>query len=136
MVSIALAILWFIGVLWWDVTSDYKKISNNIPIKHTRDMIIRSLLMAPSALGFWLTNFSLISLPIIVFMQEAWYWEFFDGLLNTKRGQSWRFNGSHDPDDSKMDSFLYHISSAKQALLKWGLIILFTSGYIITKIFL
>lgn len=132
-IYISLAILWFIGVLWWDVVSDYRKIEHNIPINHTKEGILRCFLLAPSALGFWLANPSLISVPIIIFMQGAWYWEFFDGLLNRKRDLPWRYNGSHEPDGSKLDSFLYHISSTKQALLKWGLIILTTSGYVLTS---
>jgi hypothetical protein len=134
MIYLIIGILLFIAVLWWDVTSDYKKWKKEIPVKHTKEMIIRCLLLTPSALCFLLYNFSLISIPIVILMQGAWYWEFFDGFYNKLRGQPWRFNGSSDPDDSKLDTFLYHLNNRQEAFLKWGLIALFTAGYIVTKI--
>jgi len=78
-----------------------------------------------------LNNDPLYKIPVILGMQGAWWWEFFDGFYNKLRGFSWRFNGSHDPDDSKLDKFLYHLTRRKQTYLKWGLIILFTTLYII-----
>jgi hypothetical protein len=128
---IMFAIIWFAGVLWWDVESDYRKWKNNIPIEHTKEMIIRCLLLTPSGVAFWLGNPSLLILPVIVCMQGAWWWEFFDGWYNKKRNKPWRYNGSTDPDDSKLDSFLYHLSAKKQGFLKWGLITLFTTLYIL-----
>lgn len=134
MIYLILGILLFVGILWWDITSDYHKWKRNIPINHTKEMIIRCFLLTPSALCFWLYNFSLTSLPIIILMQGAWYWEFFDGFYNKIRGKDWRFNGTLDNDDSRLDSFLYHLNNKQEAMLKWGLITLFTGGYIITKI--
>jgi hypothetical protein len=128
---ILFAIIWFAGVLIWDVASDVRKWKNNIPINHTKEMITRCLLLTPSALALWLNNFSIVALPIVLAMQGAWWWELFDGFYNKMRGFKWRFNGSKDPDDSRLDSFLYHMSATKQTLLKWGLIALSTTLYII-----
>lgn len=128
---ILIGIIWFLAVLYWDVKSDHKKWKENVSVNHTKEMIIRITLLTPSALALWLANFSIVALPIVLLMQGSWWWELFDGFYNKIRGFKWRFNGSIDPDDSRLDSFLYHISAKKQMLLKWGLIILFTTLYII-----
>lgn len=128
---ILIAILWFLGVLAWDIISDYKKWKKNIPVKHTNEMLIRAALLIPSAILLSWGDFSILKLLTATAMLGAWWWEFFDGIYNKLRGKSWRFNGSIDPDDSKLDTFLYHLSATKQALLKWGLIGLTTILYII-----
>lgn len=64
-------------------------------------------------------------------MIGAWWWEFFDGFLNMKRGYPWRYNGSEDSDDAQADNILQSLSPLKQAILKWTLITLFTTLYIL-----
>src|SRR5688572_28920435 len=105
-IYILFGFLWFIGVLWWDVQSDYEKWKKEIPIKHTKEMLIRCALLAPAGTALWIGNFSLATLPIVPIMMGSWWWEFFDGWYNKKRDKPWRFNGSVDPDDSRLDSFL------------------------------
>lgn len=65
-------------------------------------------------------------------MEGAIWWEFFDGFYNKIRGFSWRFNGTVDPDDSFLDKLLYKLSPSQETILKWGLIIIFTTLYILT----
>lgn len=64
-------------------------------------------------------------------MEGVLFWELFDGFYNKIRGFSWRFNGSKDEDDSWLDKLLYNLSPKQQMLLKWGLISIFTTLYII-----
>jgi hypothetical protein len=85
MVNIILAALCFGGVLWWDVSSDYRKWLKGIPINHFKEGVIRSLLLVPSTL--------LLGLPDIISWQTAFgallqfsvWWELFDGWYNKKR---------------------------------------------------
>lgn len=124
--------------MYLDVQSDYKRISKNT-INHTRGAIVRTLLLIPAfgCLYFPLSNLALwyiiIKAAIVGLMMAFWWWEFFDGWLNTKRGKSWRYNGSDDPNDAKTDNFLQNYTPKQQMLIKWGLIIIFTIFYILFK---
>jgi len=136
MLGIILGILTFIVVMYFDVQSDYKRLVTNT-IEHKRGAIVRAIaLLFPfgcfyfplQSNDFW---FILGKVIIVGGMMMAWWWEFFDGWLNTKRGESWRFNGSDDENDAKTDNFLQKYSPSKQAIIKWSLIIVFTIIYII-----
>lgn len=132
MVSIILALIWFTGILYWNVDYDYKKISQGIPIDHKKHAVIRAALLVPSSIAFLMPSFSLLQIPIVICMQGAWWWEFFDGWLNSKRGYPWRFNGGGGEGSADSDNFLRKFTPTQQALIKWGLIVLFTTIYIIT----
>lgn len=138
MIGIILAILTFVVVMYLDVQSDYKRLSTNT-IDHKRGTFIRMLALIPTfgCLYFPLESTTLwyivVKMVVVSGLLFAWWWEFFDGWLNTKRGKSWRYNGSDDPNDAGTDNILQKLSPIKQMLLKWGLIILFTILYIITK---
>lgn len=131
---IILSIIYFFGILGWDISSDYKKWKKDIPINHTKDALLRILLLLPAIIGLSLHNFSILMLLIATTMVFSWWWELFDGIYNKIRGLSWRYNGSFDPDDSKLDTFLYHLNTTQETLLKWGLILLSTSGYILISL--
>ena len=135
MINILIAILLFLVILRWDVKSDAKKTK----VDHTKEAWIRAAFLLPSYLCFLFpidnTNVWMIISKLVVtaLMMEAWWWEFFDGCLNIEKDHSWRFNGSDDKDDAISDNILQELSPVKQAILKWGLIILFTTLYIIIK---
>jgi hypothetical protein len=129
---ILLGILSFILVLVWDVLSDYRKWVNKIPVKHTYEALIRGLLLIPSFVFLVLPKEQSITLyfTTAALISSVW-WELFDGFYNKIRGFKWRFNGSRDPDDSKLDMFLYNIGDTWEGVLKISLIILFLTFYII-----
>lgn len=138
MTGIILAIIWTFIVMHIDVNSDYKRIESNA-INHNRGTWLRILGLIPS---FGCLYFPLHSLnewhiaakvAIVSGILFSYYWEFFDGWLNLKRGYSWRFNGSDDPSDAKTDNFLQKYTPIQQALIKWGLITIFTILYIIIQ---
>lgn len=135
-----LAITLFFFVLRWDVYSDYKKWKENIPVKHTKEAIIRGVLLLPSISLLVLVklignNFTFSSLLLYLFLTigllGALWWEFFDGWYNTLRGFKWRFNGSVDEDDALTDRILYKIGDFWEGVLKIGLILLFAVLYFI-----
>lgn len=128
---IILSILWVIGVLIWDLLSDFKKWKKDIPVKHTDEALLRVLILLPAIAGFSAPDFDPLTMVSAAAMIFSWWWEFFDGFYNKLRGFSWRFNGSHDDDDPVLDEFLYKFSAKQQMLLKWSLIILTTILYII-----
>lgn len=131
-VLIILAITAFVSVLRWDVTDDVSKWKKGIPVKHGKELIPRILLLLiPGIL------FSIVALPswwailVIPFMMGSWWWEFFDGFYNKERGFTWRFNGSVDADDAKLDKLLRHFSPVMQGVIKWFLITGFTTLFVI-----
>lgn len=136
--SYIVAVYWFYHQLRRDVLSDFRKWVQNIPVKHTKEAIMRVINLSPSfALIlwpklYWHHNFWLASLTSAGIIFSIW-WEFFDGWYNKIRGFHWRFNGSVDKDDSFLDKFLYGIGGTWETLLKWGLIILALIGYILLK---
>lgn len=138
MILLILAVIWFAGVLYWDVQTDFKKWKLGIPVKHRKEAIVRSLLLAPVFIGliwnYLPTNFGrtiYYSFVTLGLMFSIW-WELFDGFYNKKRGYSWRFNGTVDPDDSKLDRILYGLNNTQETILKWGLILIFLILYLVT----
>lgn len=127
-----IAALGFVGVLWWDIISDYKQWKKKIPINHGNQLVLRAFVLIPSILLLVLPYESIFNVLAAICMEGAIWWEFFDGFYNKIRGFSWRFNGSKDPDDSFLDKFLYKLSPVEETILKWGLIIIFTILYILT----
>lgn len=128
-----LAIIWFFGILYLDVESDFKKWKNNVPVKHTKEAIERGLMLLPTfGLLMVHTNWRVWDVLITMGLMGSVYWELFDGLYNTLRGFKWRFNGSVDEDDSILDKFLYKIGDKWEAVLKLGLIVLFLFLYFLT----
>src|SRR5690606_33101385 len=130
---------WFAGVLRWDLLSDIDKWNKDIPVNHTREAVVRTLLLFPTfALllwpklvtpdGFWMIIVEGTVTTGVIF--SVW-WEIFDGLYNKYRGFKWRFNGSVDADDSLLDQFLYKIGDTWEGILKIGLIITFLISYIL-----
>ena len=136
MLGVILGILTFVVVLYLDTKSDYKRIPTG-NVSHGRGQVIRILALIPSFVCFMLPvhdesiSVVIIKMFITAAMMAAWWWEFFDGWLNKIRGYSWRYNGSDDVDDAKSDNFLQQFSPKEQMIIKWGLIILFTSLYTI-----
>ncbi len=140
-ICLLVAIVSFYLVLRWDVYSDVKKWhlfnttgDSKYLVKHTKEAVLRAVLLIPTSILLFLPERSLIQIPIIIAMIIAWWWEFFDGLYNKKRGFTWRFTGSDDPDDAKSDDFLQKLTFKQQAMLKWGLIVIFTGLYILNLI--
>ena len=133
---ITLSIILFFIVLRWDVYSDYNKWKTGIPVKHGKEAVIRGVYLIPSfvtlylfkhPVGFWSIVFTAL---VIIGLMGSFYWELFDGWYNKLRGFKWRFNGSKDPDDSKLDRFLYNLNDFWEGVLKISLIILFLTLYI------
>lgn len=133
-----IAAIYFLAMLWIDVHSDYHKWLSEIPVKHTKEAIIRVAFLSPTYIllaipkmtpYFNLWNYLLTTLVVAGVIFSVW-WELFDGFYNKIRGLKWRFNGSVDPDDSKLDKFLYGISDTWEGILKIGLIFLFLILYI------
>jgi len=126
------ATIWFILVLWWDVWTDYKRWQRKIPINHVDEWVLRIVLLAPTI--------HLLSLPydpVWIFlpaslMVGALWWELFDGFYNKIRKFPWRFNGTVDPDDSWLDKILHKLSPLQETILKWGLIVISTTLYILS----
>lgn len=129
--SIILASILFFTVLYLDIQSDYKKWKDNKPVNHLKEWIFRALFLVPSIVLLSLPNFPFWKLITASLLEVALFWELFDGFYNKVRGFSWRFNGSKDKDDSWLDKLLYNLSPKQQMLLKWGLISIFTTLYII-----
>lgn len=126
------AIIAFILILKWDVTDDYEKWKKELPVKHGKELIPRMLLLCIPGILFSIPVFPAVwAIITIPFMLGSWWFEFFDGWYNKKRGFAWRFNGSVDKDDAKTDKFLRRFSPKVQAIIKWSLITLFTVLYII-----
>jgi hypothetical protein len=76
------------------------------------------------------------SIPIALAMIASAWWLLFDGFYNLIRNYKWWFTGGHqdptEPDDSRLDIFLFKLSVTQQAILKIGGVILFISIYLIT----
>lgn len=130
MLSILLAIIWFSGILYWDVISDYNRWMKE-SIDHTKEGIMRTFLLVPSTLLLCYPEFSIWNIVASVILQATVWWELFDGFYNNKRRFHWRFNGTIEPDDPKLDIFLRKLSPRQQAALKWGLILISLIMYII-----
>lgn len=134
-IGVILAILWFILILYIDIQSDYKRLETNT-INHKRGAILRSVALLPTymcllfpvyGLAWWIILLKAISVGIVT--ASVW-WEFFDGLLNKKRGKPWRYNGSDDDNDAVLDNFLQKYTPKQQMMIKWGLILISIISYI------
>lgn len=103
---IIIAIILFLGVLCFDLISDYKKWITHRSVDHTFEAWQRAVFLVPSIIGFHLAcpNNELWILLLIVPMLFFAYWLIFDGLYNKLRGFDWWFAGSDDQDDAKLDN--------------------------------
>jgi len=132
MIGVILAIIWTFVVMHIDVHTDYKRIET---VNHNRGTWLRVVGLIPSfgCLYFPLSSLTLlhilVKIAIVSGVLFSYYWEFFDGWLNLKRGYSWRWNGSDDPSDAKTDNFLQNYTPRQQMYIKWGLIIVCTVLY-------
>lgn len=120
MIHLAVAIILFIGVLIWDLATDYRKWLNRIPVNHTLEGVVRAVLLIPSLVFFLIYRdpFTWWLVPVTVVMVQFWYWLLFDGIYNRLRGYSWWFTGSNDPDDARTDDFLQAIPQWLQIVIK------------------
>jgi hypothetical protein len=136
MITIILGIILFIGVLVWDVKTDYNKWLKGIPINHTKEAWIRAAMLIPSFLLLFLptslTITGLLLKPIVValFMSST-YLLFFDGFYNKHRNFNWWFLGGVDDGDAWTDVQLRKLPLSLQKLIKIGLPILFAILYVI-----
>ena len=136
MLGTILGIVIFTVILYLDVQSDYKRLESNT-INHNRGTWLRILGLIPTFGCFYFPidslTFGHIALKVFIVagLLFSWWWEFFDGWLNSKRGKSWRYNGSDDPNDATTDNWLQELSPPQQMWLKWGFIMIFTIAYII-----
>ena len=139
-ITTLLGLLWFYLILINDVKSDYEDWRDNIAINHNRQALSRMLYLLPSGfllcipfngLPWWEITLQGV---VVTGLIGSMYWEFFDGMYNKIRGFPWRFNGSVDRDDAKLDRLLYKLNDKQQFLLKWGLIVLFLSLWIYIKV--
>jgi len=134
MLGIILGIITFIVVMYLDVQSDFKRLDTNT-INHKRGTWLRILGLIPVFGCFYFPLESLtfghiiLKVFVVAGLLFSWWWEFFDGWLNLKRGKSWRYNGSDDINDAKTDNFLQKYASKQQTFIKWGLILIFTLSY-------
>lgn len=85
------------------------------------------------------------SIPVTLFMIAAWFWLLFDGLYNVIRKRHTKkhrgmlivgqydfwYTGSNDKDDAVSDNFLQRLQLWQHKTIKIGLIILFTTLYIL-----
>ena len=140
MITIPIGILWFFIILKWDVYSDHKKWMRKEPVNHSKDAIIRvllllpcyGLLLYPKLVDRYNVWHILIQCFIVAMLIASVWWELFDGWYNIKRGYKWRFSGTKDADDAKSDKILYLFSETERALLKFTLIACFLILYLIT----
>ena len=136
MLGILLGIITFTVVMYLDVQSDYKRLQSNT-INHKRGAFLRTLGLIPTFGCFYFPLDSLtfghiaLKMFIVSGLLFSWWWEFFDGWLNIKREKPWRYNGSDDIDDANTDNFLQKYTPKQQAIIKWSLIVLFTTSYIL-----
>jgi hypothetical protein len=128
--NVILAAIWFGGVLYWDIRSDYRKWKAKKPINHINEWVLRIFLMVPCVylLSHGQSIWKVITAALMI---SSIWWELFDGFYNKVRGFPWRFNGTVDPDDSFLDKILHKLSPLQETLLKWGLIVIFTTLYIL-----
>lgn len=126
-----LGVISFYLVLRWDVWDDWKKNS----VRHTKEALIRDILLAPSmillTLAAGINTGGVIS---TLFMMFFVWWIFFDGWLNKLRGHGWWFTGSIDPDDAKSDTFLKRLPLWGHKILKIGGVLISMGFYFFTLI--
>lgn len=128
-----LAIICFLVVLYWDVQSDYKKWLNNIPVKHTKEAIIRALLLIPSLLCLILPDIAILKIIVSIALMSFTYLLLFDGWYNVKRGQNWWFLGTIDKDDSWWDKLQRKIKLNILKILKISIPIVLLITFLLIK---
>ena len=132
LIIIATAAVLFIAVLIGFIRWDFSEIKKGSPIRHGNELIVRLPCLLPSAVGLSVAAGHWWVIFISYCMLLSIWWEFFDGVLNKKRGFNWRFNGSfNDPGhkDAFTDKLLKQLEPDQQAFLKWSLIIIFVFVY-------
>lgn len=137
-ISYIVAVLWFFGVLRWDVYNDYKKWKEGIPVKHRKEAILRGLLLSVTLTlliwpklhaDVWQWHSLWVILLTIGLVGGIW-WLLFDGWYNKIRGFKWGFDGSVDKDDSWLDWILYHVNDTIEMVAKLVIIVCCGIGYI------
>ncbi len=133
MIYLAVAVILFTGVLTWDLLTDFRKWQNQIPVNHTREGIMRAILLLPSLFFFlfYRDPFPWWMVPVTIVMVQFWYWLLFDGIYNRLRGFNWWFTGSDDHDDAKADDFLQSIPRWLHVFIKIAGIVISTTFYIL-----
>lgn len=96
---IIFAVIWFVAVLIWDVTTDLKKWRDGMTIDHDKEAWIRVGLLVPSTVGFALHG-SFWLWPAAVLMQGFVFWTLMDGFVQVLRGFPWFTPGT----TAKLDS--------------------------------
>lgn len=129
---IKIAITLFLVVLGADLWTDYRLWQDGLPINHVRGAWLRTAALMPTVAilaGFWprwgelgIPEKWLALLATTILMVGAVFWTVFDASFNLLRGFPPMFNGSVDPDDSKLDTFLMTIPALWEAVLKIGLV--------------
>lgn len=131
MLSILLGIIWFAGVLYWDVIDDYIKWKQNIALNHTKEAIIRGLLLLPTIVALSVNEFDFFKLVIVLLMVFLWWLFLFDGIYNHIRGFNWWFLGSVDDNDALTDKLQRKIPLSILKVSKILLPLIFTTVYIL-----
>lgn len=128
---ITVAIILFLLVLRWKINRDYNLWRANKAVKHGKSWRLLVLLLTPSVI--------ILAIPISIWgiiltapLIASCWWLTFDGWFNNKRKFNYWFTGSEDgKDDAKMDNLLQRLKKWQHISLKIGLILLFTSLYLI-----
>lgn len=125
-------------ILRGDVYSDYQKWLNEKygDIKHTKEGWRRFFFLCPSIIlytlclrpgSFWSI---VIGLFLSGFLIASWYWTFFDGWFNVKRGFRFFYKGTNDMYDANIDNLVEKLSTKTIALIKISLILISTLCYL------
>jgi len=125
--SIILPILIFlltlVGKLLFDSHQGFKKrnaINTKSITNHPLETVFVVICLIGSGILFAMhlpLNWA-VTFLIIFFMQFFVFWTLFDGGYNKLRGFNFWFNGSRDPDDSKLDRVLMAMPKWMQICLK------------------
>lgn len=135
-IALISAIAIFIVVLILFLQHDLDRWMKNLPVDHGGKSVLRRLpFQLPSVAGFAVFAMNWWAIPVSYLMMNAYWWEFFDGIYNIKRGYRWRYNGSfNDPGhtDAGTDKFLKRFKPWQQAIIKWAGISVLTFTYYLT----
>lgn len=127
-----IATILFISVLVIKLGTNLHKFHSRKPVNHSKEAVyvIAALLPSVFLFSFEIDSVWNITLAVVLLMLFFNFWHLFDGLYNVCRGENWWFNGSKDPDDSKLDRLLMLIPVWLQAVIKVGGSLLFIFLYI------
>ena len=134
---ITLGVILFFIVLRWDVYSDYNKWKNGVPVKHTKEAIIRGVYLIPSFLAFYLFKnphgfWPILLTSIVTLGMIGFCWLLlFDGFYNIKRGFNWWFLGTIDKDESKLDNIQRKLPTIILKTIKILLPVIFILIYVL-----